>query len=213
VWQTDLTAMPHDVELQIEGCPANLAFLEPLSGRRRNRSETSLTVDTAVLGQVSARWIGMVDNAVVRVLGAEDISVGDEAFDRRFRVTGDSVEKAREVLAPAVRQALMRLQAYEPSLELEGGDLHLTVPHYLPYQPGGVAAFLAAGRQIVASLEATVRERHLPTGPSVVPCVVCGRDAYIRTVRCETCGARQHRDCWNATGHCGVAECGGRQFV
>lgn len=58
-----------------------------------------------------------------KLLGSQDITLGDEAFDGAFLVQGQPEERVRATLTPGVRRALLRLRVLLPSLRFQRSTL------------------------------------------------------------------------------------------
>ena len=54
-----------------------------------------------------------------KLFGAEDVQVGDDAFDRSFKVKADDPNRLLSFLTPALRATLLRLAAAYPSVVIE----------------------------------------------------------------------------------------------
>lgn len=82
---------------------------------------------------------------VEKAVGARDILVGDEAFDKAFFVRGDDASKVRTILTPELRAALMWFQNLEPWVTVKGRELEVGIST-IPGDRGLYERFFALGK-------------------------------------------------------------------
>lgn len=120
-------AVPPTIELR--GCPAGLvghvdgrAFaatgrMQGAGAAGRAFLQLALGFSAPVLGSpqvVREEKFGWMDRITARLSGRAEITVGDRAFDRRFAIRSLRPELLRDVLTPAVREAMLALDARMP---------------------------------------------------------------------------------------------------
>lgn len=70
------------------------------------------------------------ENLILRafkMVGAQDIEVGNDAFDRAFMVKGSDESSLKAILTPTVQERLLRLSRQGVGLSLTEGELKLVV--------------------------------------------------------------------------------------
>jgi hypothetical protein len=94
--------------------------------------EDSITTCVALHLRAPLSWVELTpETALTRartLLGGQDLQLGDEGFDRQFRVQSQDEARARALLTPAARRALLRASALLPGLELSRSALRLREP-------------------------------------------------------------------------------------
>lgn len=90
-------------------------------------------------------------SGVGKLLGMQDIEVGDPVFDQRFVVKGAPVEAVRAMLTPEVRARLVELQAQAGELSVADDALVAEVA-WLISDPAGLDAGLTAVARAGAAL-------------------------------------------------------------
>lgn len=103
----------------------------------------------------SAHWRDRAANA----LGAHDLLVGDEPFDRAWRIDARDRELARAMLTPAARKTITELAAQKARLTLT--DDGLGAEFDLPFRPAQLRSVLAAVHEL--------RDALRPEPPSAGP--------------------------------------------
>ena len=159
-------------------------------------------------------------SSLKKVFGAQDIQVGERAFDERFLVQGDPTY-VTQALTPTARGKLMLLY-----------DLGSTAG-FFGRRPGVTFDVTPAG-VIVKCLRNLTRERHellsflehalaviaeLRTAASGAPpisvaevvkagkCPVCSDGSGTLSRRCRGCNAAYHPECWDYLGGCAIFGC------
>jgi len=85
-----------------------------------------------------------------------DVQTGNEEFDRRFVVQGDSPEGVLRVLPEALLQKMVSFAAAKPSIFTDEGTLGMFPSGFVysegPYEAGGLGDLVSKSEPIVASL-------------------------------------------------------------
>lgn len=50
-----------------------------------------------------------------------------------------------------------------------------------------------------------------PAEPAAETCPICGEGLKEPIAKCAKCSKSHHQGCWNYSGTCGIAECGGKE--
>jgi hypothetical protein len=146
-----------------------------------------------------------------KFFGAQDLQVGDAAFDPAFQIESSPPEFAKAVLTDAARGALLGLRPYNVAFEALPGRVILEVRALLAPDVAKIAFFLQSGAALLAAVGASSGEgAAAPVDPD--RCPTCGSPFDSLSVSCAHCGARQHLDCWGHVGGCAAYGCGGRRF-
>ncbi len=64
--------------------------------------------------------------AVTKFFGAQDITIGDQIFDRRYLIKGKDVERVKAILVPEAREGLSQLDDLSSELRVTDDVLRLT---------------------------------------------------------------------------------------
>jgi hypothetical protein len=105
-------------------------------GPGRYAFEVSLRFAQPLGAGLSLKPEGMMDR-LASFFGGDDIEIGDDAFDRAFRVKCHDAELARALLDEGVRGRLTRLQHDVGLVTLDDGGIAVRLPR-VPSEPGVV---------------------------------------------------------------------------
>ncbi|HWG90246.1 MAG TPA: hypothetical protein VNZ52_05280 [Candidatus Thermoplasmatota archaeon] len=112
------------------GVPTVLALFERGSGKNRKQfTAIEMAAAEAPKGlyvKVSREGIG---DWIAKKFGGQDVQVGDEAFDRAFRIQASDETLCRELLDPVTRQALLEAEKFG-QLHVDGHVVQYVVSGY-----------------------------------------------------------------------------------
>ncbi len=147
-----------------------------------------------------------------KLLGGQDIQIGDEIFDARFMIKGSSPERVKSMLAtPGVREALFELRSLKMNdhidLATKRYALRIQKLSWLD-APDLLLKFASSGKLVFeAYLEVTgqavFEERAAPSTAEPERCAVCGDVIEGSSRSCPRCGAAHHPECYELNDGCG----------
>jgi hypothetical protein len=159
--------------------------------------------------------------ALLKLLGGEDLEVGDAAFDKDYVIKATPPELARRIFSRERREEgiriVRRLRKYlDSTFVVSPQSVTVTVRDYLRDEPDILALIETAVRFVPFAIPNLP-----PVGMEVVEvkvgmegaCPVCGTRTSERAIRCETCHTPHHRECWQYMGSCTTYACNGKRFV
>lgn len=193
------------VFLHLAGDPIDLPVGAWVEVDVRRRSPGALRIYPAGAG-----------SRVAALLGAQDVRVGDEAFDREVVIKSNPSELALRVFSPERRTSLIAsLRSLgAPSLALCRQALSIVPARPLTTVDGILALAKAAELFAAALLEPAA-----PKGLWIVDeaaaagqCLVCGTPMSSGVVLCSSCRTPHHEECWNWSGACSTFGCGQRVY-
>lgn len=159
---------------------------------------------------------------VGKMMGMIDVEIGSPKFDADFVVTGNSPRALRDLLTPAVQEAIYRLLRMGPNYDVYvsiGGGKMLVKKMGLIRHEESLHEFIDAAldlfdRAIATSGEGIEILSHGASSPeSEVTCQICGEAITEELVRCRRCKTPHHEDCWQYFGGCSTFGCGGKQYA
>jgi hypothetical protein len=159
--------------------------------------------------------------AVMKLLGGQDLDVGDAAFDKDYVIRATPAELARRMFSRERREEgiriVRRLRKYlDSTFVLSPQSVTVMVRDCLRDEPDILELIEAAERFVPFALPDLA-----PVGMDVVEvkvgtdgaCPVCGTRTAEQSVRCESCRTPHHRECWQYMGRCTTYACNGKRFV
>ena len=156
-----------------------------------------------------------------KLFGAQDVQVGDRAFDERFLVQGDPTY-AKEALTPAARRKLMLLYRLGKTEGVFGGNragitldvtpagVILKCPRNLTRERVQLLSFLEHALAVISELRAAASGAPPISVAEVVKagkCPVCSDGGGSLDRRCRGCNAAYHAECWDYLGGCAIFGC------
>jgi hypothetical protein len=208
-WKGDL------LEWTVEGTPAHLRYF---LGTDKAPPWTLIRFQWSPAGRLRVVPEG-VFTRLRKILGAEDLRVGDEPFDRRYLVQGSPPSWVLEVLTPETRAGLDALWELGGSfwrgrgIRLDAGPAGVTLSCYrnLVYSRDELDAFIDRAHGILRGLQSRGRsgdgvlsaELAAATGR----CPVCGHVLEEDLLRCRACTTLHHAECWTYFGGCAIYAC------
>jgi len=157
---------------------------------------------------------------------ANDVRVGDDAFDARYVVKANDEKFAREYLDGPSRQAVEDLRkllgndrvlvSMNPSRLMIRKESVIDAPETLEALAslaGRLHDRLATCWQRVNGIE-ILDEPEAPAEGGDVVCQICGsKIAPEAKVVCRRCSTPHHEDCWEFNGRCSTYACGEKKFA
>jgi hypothetical protein len=132
---------------------------------------------------------------ITKAFGAQDIHVGDPAFDEAYLIASDTPQFVPHILTPPIRDALLR-GTQEMNVTVGDGRVYYAQRGVLT-DPGVLSYVL----DLLVMIAARVTEVEAPTAPAAQP----SHGAQLPPVSvCDNCGADLN---WELTGSRGVANC------
>jgi hypothetical protein len=165
-----------------------------------------------------------LSDAQVRLIGVQDIPIGDPGFDERYLIRASSYGTARDFFTPAVRTAIDRIRALGsgPLVEVSIDRERMTVRKAPALVEGSrlielVDACSVLYDRIEELATATPGVAVLQVGEGEEPpaCPVCGSliEGELAGVSCRRCRTPHHGECWEYNRQCAVFACGETGFV
>jgi len=155
----------------------------------------------------------------LKMFGAQDLEIGDRAFDAAYVVKATPESLAAQVFSADRRAkaiaAVRRLEGLtEPRIQLTLDQLRVEVREEL----GSVEALVRlvkTAEEFLGFLKVAPPVAGIELGPvRIAPgssCPVCGTALERGIVRCETCQAPHHQECWRYVGQCSIYACSGKR--
>lgn len=157
---------------------------------------------------------------IAKLFGAQDLRIGDAAFDALYVVKATPPSLAASVFGGPRRTELLAavraLGRYlQPVVDLSRDRLRLQVAQEASevlidrlLDAGGelLGAILAAAPGAAPLWDAVM-------APAAGRCPVCGTPLQQGLLRCGTCRTPHHRECWDYAGGCSTYACGGKHSV
>lgn len=157
-------------------------------------------------------------HAIAKLLGMQDIEIGDAEFDREFILKAESETLLKAFLSPEVRRVIRRVKNDVPGamyLRAASDTFELRVDSWL-----SIESVLTFHDAAIAAAKALLDQHQRPPAPVAAPpkpgvksCPICGKSfEHGRIVSCRTCGTPHHEACWEHNGTCAVYGCTGILF-
>jgi hypothetical protein len=190
-----------------------------------NRSEPSYSRVVVDVRGSSPGYLHIVEEdfgqAVMKLLGGQDLEVGDVAFDKDYVIRATPAELARRIFSRERQEEgiriVRRLRKYlDSTFVLSLQSVTVMVRDCLRDESDILALIEAAERFVPFALPDMA-----PVGMDVVEvkvgtdgaCPVCGASTSEHAIRCESCRTPHHRECWDYMGRCTTYACNGKRFV
>ncbi len=203
------------VEFSVEGVPAELTYH---SGSKNTPAYTRVRFRFTPPGLLRIVPEGFFAS-LRKAFGAEDIELGDAAFDRAFLVQGSPASWVREVLDEASRGRLLRIAALAAgfwrgpaaSVDAGPGGVVIACPRHLAGDAGQLDAFLDEAVALFGQIRTPASEQiEVLTAEECASrgrCPVCAQPLEAATRRCGGCATPHHSDCWDYFGGCAIYGC------
>ena len=208
-----------EIEFEHQGQTATIRF----SRRSKNKHFT----------HVELRWAGPSFRCEIypegflfglaKLMGMQDIQVGEPGFDREFLITGDNVPAIKSFFSAHVQSAIFNLSRYVSGMHVRCTPTSLTVTcrgmlvdfvHLVEFVKLCCqlcdAAVIAQAHGIEFLEGAQLAK---VAASSEAKCMVCGETLLAEVVYCRACKTPHHRDCWSYGGGCSTYGCGGKRFA
>lgn len=153
----------------------------------------------------------------VALRGLQEMTLGQEEFDRRFLLRGDDEQEVRQLLSEGVRWQIDRLSQLFAKDELY---VYISNGRIFIQKPRIVRKFSDLHEFVVRSLEfydqalitravgiEFVQSDRVQTLENVI-CKICGEEIDIDLVFCQRCKTPHHGECWQYARSCSVYGCG-----
>jgi len=183
---------------------------------------TRLSVDVRGLSRGALRIHRDYSPGLVkRLLGMQDIEIGNEAFDRDFIVEAFPESHARLIFSKERKNqavgAVRKLGTLgsHPRIRLSAEELELQVEaHFEEVGPYLTLVQAASDWLEVLLTVAPIAGIHwLPEEPGRPGiCRICGTGLADRIIACSRCNTPHHQECWEYVGRCSTYGCGERRF-
>ncbi len=206
-----------EIHFRLEGRRAILGFH---AGSKHEPAFTRVTVELGGRSPGTFRLSPQGFGAVLaKLFGAQDLEVGDPAFDGEYVIKANPPSLATEIFRPDRRRDVIRTvrriaEHASPLVELTGSTLTVQTRAKLDRgdclldlvkAAGDFLGFVFAAPSGIEWVEGT------PTSPG--RCQVCGSELLERVVRCASCRTPHHRECWDYARECSTFACRERRFV
>ena len=189
-----------------KGDPAYTRVVIPCVGK----SPGALKVYAGAFGDSIAKWFG-----------AQDLEVGDPAFDSLYVVKATPVSLVHAVFGSPARDALIttlrRLGSWSSgSLDVSRESLSVRVMERLQESDRIVELARIAERLYALIVSGVKDDTGIVWGATTAgsgQCQVCGAALAGDVVKCASCATPHHRECWRYVGECSTFACQSRRFV
>jgi type II secretory pathway pseudopilin PulG len=154
----------------------------------------------------------------LKMFGAQDLSVGDPAFDDAYVVKATPESFVFRVFAPDRRSRVIRAVRQlegmsHPTIEVGWAHLRVQVREEVRSE-GRLVGLVNTAKEF---LEALRLDSEIEFGDLAMAkdstCPVCGTGLDDLVVRCEICKTPHHVECWKYVGQCSTYACAGKRFV
>ncbi|MBV8880116.1 MAG: hypothetical protein JO332_09150 [Planctomycetaceae bacterium] len=203
-----------EIRFRIAGRDAVLGFF---NGTRHQRPWSRVSVS---LGGLAPGTLHVLEDgfgqSFLKLFGAQDLEIGDAAFDRDYVVKATPESYAARVFAPERRAEVVRTVRSlrglaDPTFDVTPPQLTVTVRRFLRDEPA-MLALIHAAREFVGYVLQEAPPPGMVFGEVTAAagaCPVCGTGLKDRVVRCEQCRTPHHRECWAYMGRCSTYACRG----
>lgn len=157
----------------------------------------------------------------LKMFGAQDLSVGDRAFDAEYVVKATPESLVAQVFTPERRGRVIATVRglkgmRDPTIEVTRDQLRVQVREEVQHL-GNLVVLAKTAEEFLEYLRITpsatgihLSELRTPEGSA---CPVCGTPLAGLIVRCESCKAPHHRECWTYVGQCSTYACNGKRCL
>ena len=151
----------------------------------------------------------------LKLIGIQDIVIGNAAFDRRYMITGNNLTGIRKLLTQRVCDLINLIRGPkrrdDVHVRIVGGHLWVTkrnlcgdpreLMDFVQLTLALYDALLAQPAAGIEFLEATINRSDAPI------CQVCGETIDTPEVQCARCFTPHHQECWTYFGGCSIYGC------
>lgn len=157
----------------------------------------------------------------LKLFGAQDLEVGDRAFDAAYVVKAKPESLAAQVFSPDRRRQVMasvrRLAGFRhPTISLNHQSLTVEVREYL-LDVERLWWLKITAEEFLGYLFGTPSSAGIQFGEVRVAaggvCPVCGTPMTDLVVRCESCRTPHHSECWQYMSRCSTYACKGKRAI
>jgi hypothetical protein len=196
------------------------AWIEVHAGSKNNPAYTQVSVDVRGRSRGSLHILPEgIGQSFLKMFGAQDLEIGNAAFDASFVIKANPESIARNVFSSdrqrAVIAAVSRIQNLgDPTIDLDVNQLCVRVRAYVA-EEGGLLQLLKTTEEFVGFLFGSSSDPGIQIGKVRVlsggECPVCGTAMADQVVRCEACQTPHHGECWKYVGRCSTYGCRGKR--
>lgn len=178
--------------------------------------EVSFRLNGEETGWITVSSLGF-KRALLEQIGFKDVQVGDVEFDERLEVWGHDEGALRRRLRPEIRGLLLQVERRWDFLMRLTPDQLVLRARVSPLDRHQVETLAGIGFQILDLLDLPspsefVLSKVEESLDDQTRCSVCGSPlSRGPVVRCATCRAAHHADCWQFNGLCATFACGSRE--
>jgi len=208
---------PPRIHFPVQGRSATLAY----DSQDSREGATRVTVDfegaspgLLIISHESIRSI------LPRLFGAQDVQIGDPAFDRRYLIQASPEWIARRLFGPEHRaraiESISRIDALpNPTIHLTRESLTVRTRGYLNREPElwALARTAVDVTGLILKLLPALEVAWGETSSRGGECRICGNPLESGVVWCVLCRTPHHGDCWKYNGRCAIYACGGLSFT
>lgn len=152
----------------------------------------------------------------LKIFGAQDLRIGDAAFDEEYVIKATPESLAARVFSPERRREVIRtvrrLRGWaDPSFDVDQHYLSVVVRQYLRDETA-LQTLITVATEFLGHVTATTTPSGIVLGEVRISgglCPVCGTGLRDRLVKCERCRTPQHAECWAYLGRCATYACRG----
>jgi hypothetical protein len=198
------------------------ARIEVHAGSKNHPPYTRVTVDARGRSPGSLHLLPEgFGQSFLKIFGAQDIEIGDAAFDADFVIKATPESLAYGLFSPERRRrvtgAVYRIRSLgDPKVDLDANQLSVQVRAYLASE-GALLQLVKTAEEFGEFLWGTPVEPGIQVGEVRIlsggECPVCGTRMGTGVVRCQACQTPHHSECWAYMGRCSTYGCGGKRPV
>lgn len=161
-----------------------------------------------------------IRSLIPKLFGAQDISVGDPEFDRRYMLQASPESVVHRLFRPdhraQVMESVLRIGALpDATIHLTRECLTVRARGYLR-QDAELWALARTAKdftRFILELAPPVEIAWVESSNQGGECRICGTPMGDRIVLCSRCQTPHHLDCWRYNGRCSIFACGETQFT
>jgi hypothetical protein len=154
---------------------------------------------------------------IARLFGAQDLTIGDKAFDALYVVKAAPASLATSVFGGLRRERLIASiraagRYLSPVFDLSRDTLRVQTADF-EVSRALLERMVAAGRELTAAILGVKGSTLLwdePGVPANARCPVCGSPMRAALTVCRECRTPHHHECWLYAGGCSTYACGQR---